>query len=215
MSKGVRFGRNDARSQSQGWELLNPSHPLFPILFPKTMEEAVRGAWSQAATANRALTELRSKIRHFLFSGLATSEVVDHIVEEVIVRMGVEQPLRRIDPRRGNGGGLFHAFLRRRVAKEARRLQRSVVTVSLSDAVISAEEKDFDGSSAENRELLHLAMAWLADIPKKQADAIRKWLVDETRQPGAPSTLTSKDRVNLTRGKIALRSIARMKGLRN
>jgi DNA-directed RNA polymerase specialized sigma24 family protein len=211
MSEEVRSGHNGAGSQ--GWELLNPRHPLFPILFPKTATEAASGNGSHATTTKGALKELRNKTRGFLFSGFATSEVVDHVVQEVIVRMGMEQPLRRIDPQRGNGGGLFHTFLKRRVMKEVRRLQRNVSTIPLSDTAISAKEKDFDGNTPENRDLLKMVWIWLPTIPEKQALAVRRWLAIERREPGARESLTANDRVNLTRAVAALRNIARDKGL--
>jgi hypothetical protein len=161
----------------------------------------------------RALKELRTNTRRFVFAGIATSEVVDHIVGEVIVRMGKEQPLRRIDPRRGSGGGLFQTFLKRRVMKEVRRLQRNVSTIPLSDTAIPAKEKDFDGTTPENRNLLETVLAWLPTIPEKQAVAVRRWVAIERREPGAPESLTANDRVNLTRAIAALRDIARDKGL--
>jgi DNA-directed RNA polymerase specialized sigma24 family protein len=211
MSDEIRARNHGA--ESQGWELLDPCHSLFPILFPKTATEAAGGNWSHETTMRGALQELRANIRRFVFSGIATSEVVDHIVGEVIVRMGTEQPLRRIDPQRGSGGGLFHTFLKRRVMKEVRRLQRNASTNSLSDTAIPAKEMDFDGTTPENRDLLKTVLAWLPTIPEKQAVAVRRWLAIERREPGAPESLTANDRVNLSRAIAALRNIARENGL--
>jgi DNA-directed RNA polymerase specialized sigma24 family protein len=211
MSDEIRA--KDHGAESQGWELLDPCHSLFPIIFPKTATEAAGGNRSHATTMRRALKELRTNTRRFVFAGIATSEVVDDILGEVIVRMGMEQPLRRIDPQRGTGGGLFHTFLKRRVMKEVRRLQRNVSTIPFSDTAIPAKEMDFDGTTPENRDLLKTVLAWLPTIPEKQAVVVRRWIAIERREPGAPESLTANDRVNLTRAIATLRNIARDKGL--
>ena len=122
----------------------------------------------------------------------------------------MEQPLSRIDPSRGNGGGLFHFYLKRRVIKEVGRFQRKPQTISLSEAEIPAYEREFDGNTPENRNLFEMVQAWLPTIPDKQAAAVRKWLAFEN---GSSKSLTPNDRVNRTRAIAALRKIARRKGL--
>jgi len=204
MSDEVRNG--NTTPLSAGWEFLNPSHPLFPVIFPKTAERAARENPSPLAAMTAALEELRSKVRWFLFAGMDVQDVVDHILGEVIVRISMEKPLGRVDPLRGTGGGLFHVFLERRIAKEVRRAQREVPTISFSGAEIPATEKEFDKTTPQNRDLLAMVMKWLPTIPGKQAAAVQKWLADE-------NSLTKQDRVNRTRALAVLRGIATRKGL--
>jgi len=206
----------DDSVNSACWQWIDPSHSLFAIIFPKTAERAVRENWPCNVTTEHALIELQSMIRGILLSGLATDDIVEQIVSEVLACAAKERPLSRID-KRGNGQALFWTFLRRRVVKEIKRMQRQdrmVALDGLSDTVLAVKGKEIDGSTNESKELLeHVTTKWIPFLPPKQAEAMRKWMAIEFQVPGAPDRLTAVEKTNRTRAIQALQARARTEGL--
>ena len=208
------IGSLGSRRVPQRWDWIEPNNPLFAVIFPDTAERAIRNNWCDMKVMREALKELRKKIRGIMFTDLATPDAVEQIAAEVIVRAGKERPLNRMNLSRGNGGGLFYTFLRRRVIKEAKRLGRTTRTAPLEEALLAGNDEDPGGGTLENRELLKLVEKWMLVIPPKQASAIAKWIENEKGEKAGVNRLTKNEMTNRTRGLDALRAIARHKGLR-